>query len=101
MGTIYSPLLLLTAYLEAKEAKLVRWNQRHGEQDDDTTEEWEQMSGEVDFEAEGWTKIVEGSRPNVETDAAVLEIRELKARVEDLRKVVVELVRERDGLGGD
>lgn len=88
MGIIYSPLLLITAYVEMKQAHRVKHNRRLGEQDEDTIEEWEQMSAELDMEAEGWTKKVESTRPNVETDAAVLEIRELKGQMAELRNVV-------------
>lgn len=88
MAVIYSPLLLIIAHLERKQAHEVKYNRRHGEQDDDTVEEWEQMQGDVDFEAEGWTKKVEQTKPNVETDAAVLEVRELKKKMEELLKLV-------------
>ena len=88
MGVLYSPLLLITAFLETRSAHSVRHNRRHGESDEDTTEEWEQMAGQVDFESDGWAKKVEGTRPNVETDVAVVEIRELRRQVEELRKVV-------------
>ena len=96
MGVIYSPLLLITAWLETKQARIVKNNRRHGESDEDTTEEWEQGVGrEMDFEAEGWAKKVESTRPNVDTDAAVLEIREVMEKVEYLTKVVEELKKEK------
>ena len=88
MGVVYSPLLLITAWLEKKQAYKVKRNRRNGESDDDDVQEWEQMSGEVDFEAEGWTKRVESTRPNVETDVAVLEVRALRDQVEELKKIV-------------
>jgi len=88
MGILCSPLLLLTAYLETKQAHTVRKNRRHGESDEDTIQEWERIAGEVDFEGDGWAKKVGSTRPNVETDAAVLEIRELKGQMEELRKMV-------------
>ena len=88
MGIIYGPLLLVTAWVETREAYHVRHNRRIGESDEDTTEEWEQMAGEIDLEGEGWTKKVESTRPNVETDAAVLEIQELRGEVEGLRKML-------------
>ena len=91
MGVIYSPLLLITSYLETKQAHKVRRNRRQGEEDDDTVEEWEQMSGEVDFEGEGWSKKVEDSKPNVETDAAVLELRNCREEVEALKGQIEEL----------
>ncbi len=88
MGIVYSPLLLITAYIETKQAVRVKHNRRHGEEDEDTVEEWEQMQEGLDMEAEGWTKRVERTRPNVETDAAVLEIRELKGQMSELRNLV-------------
>ncbi|KAK3176692.1 hypothetical protein OEA41_008017 [Lepraria neglecta] len=90
MGFLYSPLLLITAYVETRQAHKVKHNRRHGESDEDTTEEWEQMASEVDFESDGWAKKVEGTKPNVETDVAVVEIRELREQVEELKKMVAE-----------
>ena len=88
MGVVYSPLLLSTAWLETKHAHKLERNRLNHESDEDEVEEWEQMSGEVDFEADGWTKRVESTRPNVETDIAVLEVRALKEQVEELKKIV-------------
>lgn len=97
MGALYSPLLLVTAWVETRQAHRIYHNRKHGENDEDTVEEWEQLGGQVDFEAEGWTKKVEASRPNVETDAAVLEVRELRRRVEELVQVAEGL---KEGGGG-
>lgn len=88
MGILYSPLLVITAFFESKQAQAVKLNRRRGEQDEDTTEEWEQMEPEVDFEAEGWSKKVDSSKPNVETEAAVLEIREVRKQLDELRGLV-------------
>ncbi|MCJ1431548.1 hypothetical protein MMC27_000901 [Xylographa pallens] len=90
MGFLYSPLLLITAYIETKQAHAVIRNRQRGEPDDDTVEEWEhRVAGEPqDFEADGWAKAVESTRPNVETDAAVLEVRDLKEKVAELMKLV-------------
>ncbi|KAL9003915.1 MAG: hypothetical protein Q9188_003231, partial [Gyalolechia gomerana] len=88
MGVIYSPLLLITAFLETRQAQRVKHNRRRGEEDEDTVEEWEQMNDDVDFENDGWAKKVESTRPNVDTDAAVLEIRELKAQLAELKRLV-------------
>lgn len=88
MGVIYSPLLLITAFLEIREAHKVRHNRRRGEEDDDTVEEWEQMFGTCDFEAEGWAKKVELTKPNVETDATILEIRKLAAEIKELKGLI-------------
>ena len=100
MGVIYSPLLLITAYIETRQAHAILVNRRRGDADDDTVEEWEhrtETQGPHDFETDGWAKAVEATKPNVETDAAVLEIRELKQKVGELMKMVEGL---RDGANG-
>ena len=91
MGVIYSPLLLVVAAYEAIEAQKVRSNRRRGEEDDDTVEEWEQMDGEMDFESEGWNKKVQSTKPDVETDIDVMEIRELKNQVSELKEMIKDL----------
>ena len=88
MGIVYSPLLLVTAWLETKQAYKVKRNRRNGESDEDEVQEWEQMGAQVDFEADGWSKRVESTRPNVETDVAVLEVRALRAQLEELKMIV-------------
>lgn len=91
MGVIYSPLLLVTAWLETRDARKIMGNRRLGESDDDENQEWERTGVEVDYEADGWAKRVEGSRPNVEVEAAVLEIRSLKEQVDELKGLVLEV----------
>lgn len=88
MGVIYSPLLLITAYVETRGAYRIKDNRRRGEQDEDTVEEWEQLEGEIDFEGEGWDKKVEKTKPNVEVDADVVEIRQLKTQIEELKELI-------------
>ncbi|KAG9784962.1 Calcium channel YVC1 [Exophiala dermatitidis] len=88
MGIIYSPLLVITAALEAREAHSVRKNRKRGEEDDDTVEEWEEMQDEIDFNAEGWNDKVRATKPIVEVDADVQEIRELKGQVNELRDLI-------------
>ncbi len=97
MGIIYSPLLAITAFMEAQEAKTIRLNRKRGEEDDDTTEEWEELQGDVDLAGEGWGKKVDATRPNVEVEMAVVEIRELQKQVQDLKNMVKELSAEPDG----
>ena len=94
MAFIYSPLLLVTAFLETRQAHQVQRNRALGESDEDSTEEWEQLAGEVDWEAEGWTKKVEETKPNVKTDAAVLEMQELQRQVEELKKMLEEVIKQ-------
>ncbi|KAI8626593.1 hypothetical protein F5Y19DRAFT_466378 [Xylariaceae sp. FL1651] len=88
MAIIYSPLLFCAAVFEVRTAKDIRRNRSRGEEDDDTTEEWEQMADQVDFESEGWAKKVDESKPNVEDDAAVLEIRRLRDEVSELKGIL-------------
>ncbi|KAI9887982.1 MAG: hypothetical protein M1823_000239 [Watsoniomyces obsoletus] len=88
MGIIYSPLLLITAYIETRQAQTVNRNRRRGQADEDTTEEWEQLIHELDFEAEGWAKKVGDVKPNIEEEAAVLEVRKLEGKVEELMELI-------------
>jgi hypothetical protein len=88
MGVIYSPLLVLTAAYEAREARKVRFNRMRGEEDDDTVEEWEQMQDEQDIGREEWEKKVQSSKPDVEVDVDVVEIRELKQQVKELKEMI-------------
>lgn len=97
MAVLYSPLLLITAYIETKQAAHVKHNRRKGQEDDDVVEEWEQMMGEVDLEEGGWAKRCEETRPNVETDATVLEVRDLRRELGELRKSIEEGLKVRDG----
>jgi hypothetical protein len=88
MGTIYAPLLLVAAYLEKRTAAAIQSNRSRGEEDDDSVEEWEQMAGEVDFEADGWDKRVESVKSNVEEEPAVLEVRKLQEEVAKLQHML-------------
>ncbi|KAI8953139.1 hypothetical protein F4801DRAFT_155894 [Xylaria longipes] len=91
MAIIYSPLLFCAALFEVRMAKEVRRNRKRGEEDDDTIEEWEQMGDQIDFEGEGWAKKVGESKANVEDDAAVLEIRQLRSEVNELKGLLERL----------
>lgn len=98
MGVIYSPLLLLTSFVETREARQIRWNRRRGEADDTIHQEWEELAAEVDFDITGsdeWGAIVHETKPNVELPAAVLEIRELMEQVRTLTEMVRLLTEER------
>ncbi|KAI1813281.1 hypothetical protein GGS20DRAFT_577688 [Poronia punctata] len=96
MATLYSPLLVCAAIFEVRSAKHIRNNRRRGEEDDDTIEEWEQMADQVDFEGEGWAKKVSESKANVEEDAAVTEIRQLRAEVDNLKSLLEKLAEKLD-----
>lgn len=91
MGIIYSPILFVAAYLETQSAKDIRRARARGDEDDDTVEEWEQMAGEIDFEADGWNKCVASAKPNIEEDPAVVEVRKLKEDVDKLKEMIEQL----------
>jgi hypothetical protein len=97
MGIIYSPLLCITAFLEVRQARKVTHNRKRGEEDEDTTEEWEQLEWNPRQQDEMWAKKVEESRPNVEVDGATLEVRELRREVEVLKRLVEVLVKRQGG----
>ncbi|KAH0552909.1 hypothetical protein GP486_006890 [Trichoglossum hirsutum] len=91
MATIYSPLLLITAFLETRAAHRVVHNRGCGEADDDTHEEWEVFEPEdreSDFASCSWRERVEGVRPNIEDDLAVVEVRALKEEVRTLKEAI-------------
>ncbi|USP75535.1 potassium ion channel yvc1 [Curvularia clavata] len=98
MAVIYSPLLIVTAMLEQQEAWVVKENRRRGEDDEDTVMEWEQVLDGCDFEADGWDKKVQRSKPNVEFDTAVLEVRQLRKEVGELKDMLKTLIE--NGAGG-
>jgi hypothetical protein len=91
MAIIYSPVLVITAFLETKEARHVNYNRRRGEEDEDVTHEWEQVLTDCDFEADGWDKKVQATKPNVEFDTAVLEVRKLQEQVEEMKTLLYAL----------
>ncbi|EFX04001.1 potassium ion channel [Grosmannia clavigera kw1407] len=103
MAALYSPLLVLAAYFETRQAREIQVNRLRGDADDDIVEEWEQLGlglgGDaagtmtVDFEADGWNKTVERVRPNVEDELAVLEVRELRSEVAELKLMLTALTR--------
>lgn len=100
MAVLYSPLLLISAFVETRIARKVTDNRRRNELDDDTIEEWEQMSDQVDFEADGWSKTVEGAKPNVENDEATVEVRKLRNEVGELKELLEKLIAKQNGNSG-
>ncbi|KPM40323.1 Calcium channel YVC1 [Neonectria ditissima] len=91
MATLYSPLLFVAAWLETRTAHSIRTNRSRGEEDDDQVHEWEEMAHEMDFESSGWAKTCEMAKPNVEDEPAVIEVRQLRAEVEDLKGMLAEI----------
>lgn len=99
MAVLYSPLLLIAAFVETRIAQKVSDNRSRNELDDDTIEEWEQMSDQMDFEADGWGKTVESAKPNVENDEATIEVRKLRAEVGELKQMLEKLIAHQNGGG--
>ena len=97
MAVIYTPLLLVTSYLERRAAQAVCSNRRRGEADDETTQEWEQGVGgtgvdvELDLEREGWASRVKAAAPDVQNGQAVLEVRKLRDEMKELKALVEKL----------
>lgn len=91
MGFIYSPLLCITALLETRTARKVRFNRSRREEDDDTIEEWEQLEGDLDVEGTGWSKRVEESSPNVIQDANMVEFKKLRDEIAELKQMIREM----------
>lgn len=92
MGIIYSPLLVITAWLETRQAERIRWNRRHGEEDEDSTQEWELVAVEVDFDLDDtWKEEVKQTTPDIKVDNATAEVRQLKEQVATLTDLVKKL----------
>jgi hypothetical protein len=100
MAVIYSPLLVVTAIFEQQEAWVVKDNRRRGEDDEDTIMEWEQVLDGCDFESDGWDKKVQASKPNVEFDTAVLEVRQLRKEVGELKDMLKMMIESGASPGG-
>jgi hypothetical protein len=100
MGIIYSPLLAITAGLETRQAHHVNFNRKQGEDDDDTVEEWEELQGDCDFEADGWNKKVQQAKPDVEgVGTEVKLLTGLRKEVKELRELILSLKKEENGKG--
>lgn len=91
MATLYSPLLFVAAIFERRSARKIRHNRSRGEEDDDQINEWEQFYEDLDMEGEGWTKTCEAVKPNVEDEPAVIEVRKLRAEMEELKAILSQL----------
>ncbi|GES61833.1 potassium ion channel Yvc1 [Aspergillus terreus] len=101
MGVLYSPLLLVTAALEVREARRIRWNRRRGEEDDDDVQEWEHIAEEVDFEVDdSWRQAVQETTPDIKANSATQEIIKLRAQIDSLTGMVRLLTDEKLVTGG-
>ena len=95
---VYAPLLFVAAWFECRSAMKVRSNRRRGEQDDDTSQEWERL--DVSLEAEGWAKKVQDAKPNVEDDTATVEVRRLRNEVRELKELILKLHPQKESSNG-
>ncbi|KAI5845151.1 hypothetical protein DFP73DRAFT_512794 [Morchella snyderi] len=81
MLVLYTPLLLIIAWIETREARNVSSNRARGEQDDEAVEEWEEMQGEIDVLSDGWEADVKDVVPDPADEATIAGVR---AQVEAL-----------------
>jgi len=88
MGIVYFPFLVIIAWIESRSAGKVRANRAKGEEDDDETEEWEELQGEVDVLGEGWEQLVADSVPDLDREPAVVEILKLRSEIEELKALI-------------
>ena len=88
MKAVYAPFMLIIAHYESRMAKKVRANRARGEEDDDETEEWEELQGELDILGDGWSEQVESGVPDVDKDPAVIEVLKLRAELQELKDLV-------------
>lgn len=99
MGVLYSPLLVLTAWIETRQATRIRWNRRHGEEDDDCEQEWEHVAEIVNFDLDdSWKEEVKQSTPDIKVDSCTLEVRQLKEQVAALTELVARLAEKSEGM---
>jgi len=97
MGIVYSPFLVIIAWVESRCAHKVRANRARGEEDDDETEEWEELQGEVDILGDGWEKQVAEGVPDVDKDPAVVEVLMLRSEIEELKTLIQQLGEGKEG----
>jgi hypothetical protein len=90
MGLVYAPLLLVTAFIETKEARHVRYNRSRGEPDDDQMHEWEVMAADHDPELEAWKEKAREVAPDM-TATAVSEVKKLRKEIDELKELVLSL----------
>lgn len=102
MIVIYSPLLVVIAALESFFARKIQLNRRLGEEDDDESQEWEIMAGDVDYSTSNdteWADSVQKTKKSLQVDETLTEIKDLKTQVAELTGVVAALVNSSNGGG--
>lgn len=59
------------------------------------------MADEFDVEGSGWGKRVEESAPNVVTDAALVELKELREEMKEIKGLLKALTESGNGANGN
>ncbi|KAB8337332.1 hypothetical protein FH972_021631 [Carpinus fangiana] len=92
MGVLYSPLLVVTAFLEQRSAWVIKDNRRRGEEDEDTIEEWEQLDWKPHNEDDKWVKMVKETSPDIKMDFTTKEVLKLKDEVAEMKEMLAKLL---------
>ncbi|RPB20064.1 hypothetical protein L211DRAFT_792961, partial [Terfezia boudieri ATCC MYA-4762] len=69
-GYCVLPLVIIT-WIESRNTYKACANRTKGEEEDDETEEWEDLQGEVDILGDGWEQQVTEVMPDVDKEPAV------------------------------
>ena len=97
MSIIYSPLLVVVAWIEKRNASTIIWNRRRGEADDDSVEVWEVLNWRPDAKGftngasaphqgdQEWCRVVEETSPDPAKNPVLEEVRALRQEIEELR----------------
>ncbi|ROT41923.1 hypothetical protein SODALDRAFT_318721 [Sodiomyces alkalinus F11] len=101
MSCCYAPVMVAAAAYESNVARAIHRNRARGgsgdDYDDVVDHEWERVAcapeTQVDFEAEGWDKVCEAAKSDIEVEPAVQEVRQLRAEVEELKRMLAEISR--------
>lgn len=114
MSLCYAPVMVVAAAYESRVAQIIQKNRAQGRLDDDDDDivdhEWERVAAaaetQVDLEAEGWDKVCDAARSNIEVEPAVKEVRELRAEVDELKRMLADIsravgARATEGTAGD
>lgn len=91
MMVLYLPLMVIIAFIETSEARQVHGNRARGDADDEAVEEWEEMLGELgelEVMSGDWGDRVEKSIPNMEEEATVVGLRDLRSQMDMLAVMV-------------
>ncbi|KAG0634682.1 hypothetical protein HOY80DRAFT_871941, partial [Tuber brumale] len=83
LAILYSPFMLLIAFLQSEKLAVFLANREGGKQDDDAVGEGERMR-EDDILGEGWFERVEKRVPHIEEDGTSLEAKDLTSNLDEV-----------------